>query len=175
MKRFLMLAVAGLMALGFSQAAAHASAYTLNNIESMNGASKLKTISPSTGPDTFSFTLHQTSNLVGGIADQQLGSLFNAKKLVVTLFSGTVGGSHTSLGQLVSTGTVGAFSAAGLAAGSYYFLVTATYAKHALAATYAFGAKAILSSTPIPPALLMFVTALGGLGFVGYRRRASSL
>jgi hypothetical protein len=28
-----------------------------------------------------------------------------------------------------------------------------------------------VAATPIPPALLMFMTALGGLGFVGYRRQ----
>jgi len=31
-----------------------------------------------------------------------------------------------------------------------------------------------VATTPIPPSILMFLTALGGMGFVGYRRRAGS-
>jgi hypothetical protein len=32
-----------------------------------------------------------------------------------------------------------------------------------------------VTATPIPPSILMFLTALGGMGFVAYRRRSGSL
>ena len=55
---------------------------------------------------------------------------------------------------------------ANLAAGDYTLLVDGLYK----------GKKASISgfitAAPIPPALLMFITALGGLGVFGYRRKS---
>jgi hypothetical protein len=35
-------------------------------------------------------------------------------------------------------------------------------------------ANLTVATTPIPPAILLFMTALGGMGFMGYRRRGAS-
>jgi hypothetical protein len=60
---------------------------------------------------------------------------------------------------------------ANLAAGLTYFL---DFAGHVNAGFSFYGGSAQLAATPIPAALLLFVSALGGLGFAGYRRRKLS-
>ncbi|HVT51337.1 MAG TPA: hypothetical protein VHE77_07210 [Dongiaceae bacterium] len=62
-----------------------------------------------------------------------------------------------------------------LAAGTYYlrlFGVSQTGSVGAFAGQL--GANALAATTPVPPALLMFLTALGGLGLTGLVRRAAA-
>ena len=76
----------------------------------------------------------------------------------------------SSLGTFTDlSGTTLAFSYLNLAAGDYFFRVMGEHRSRGATST------SIGSSpgrrVPIPPALLLFATAVGGPGLVGYRRR----
>jgi hypothetical protein len=53
---------------------------------------------------------------------------------------------------------------------TYFFHVLGT----SLANSAFFGGTVTLTATPVPPALILFLTALGGMGFVAYRRKAAT-
>jgi len=79
-------------------------------------------------------------------------------------------------------GDGGGIDFSSLNAGTYYlrfFGVTAPDFNTASPSSGAFSgsisASAIVATTPLPPALLMFMTALGGLGFAGWRRRRQAI
>jgi hypothetical protein len=77
----------------------------------------------------------------------------------------------TSLGHYEdATGTGIAFNYADLAAGDYFFRISGTTAAGGNFYSYKFA----VTETPIPPALLLFGTALGGMGIAAYRKRKAA-
>jgi hypothetical protein len=77
----------------------------------------------------------------------------------------------TSLGTFSGPGTVLAFSYLNLAAGDYFFKFGgAVGGSFGNAYTYRFE----VSEVPLPPALILFATALGGMAVAGYRRRKNN-
>ncbi|WP_374651105.1 hypothetical protein [Dongia sp.] len=121
--------------------------------------------------DTIYFSLAGIStSLIGQITD--LGSIFgqvvDSLNFNLDLFS--TADTATSLGNYTDpTGTGISFSYADLAAGDYFFRITGDSAPTGNAYNYAF--KVNVTETPIPPALLLFGTALGGMGVAAYRKR----
>jgi hypothetical protein len=93
------------------------------------------------------------SNADGSIADELIG----------TSLLGTIAVTDAS-GGLLSNGPL----ALSLAAGLYHVKVTG------LVATAGGSYGINVATTPIPPALLLFGSALAGLGFLGRRRRAAA-
>nr|WP_298685051.1 hypothetical protein [uncultured Dongia sp.] len=130
-----------------------------------------------TGIQTFSdqiaFSLTGLStSLVGSISDVVttfLGAPVNSVNFVLDLFS--VGDPVTSLGHYEDlSGTGIAFNYADLAAGDYFFRITGSTAAGGNFYSYKFA----VTETPIPPALLLFGTALGGMGIAAYRKRKAA-
>jgi hypothetical protein len=178
MKRIVTLVVGGLLALGAMQKSASATDYDIGTIvaggagEFTAGDIGTNTISFN---DKFTFSLlAPLSDLTGGLTDLAGTVVFGSKTFVVDglsffldLFS--AGDPVTSLGHFEDlTGNSVLFSYSGLAAGDYFFKVHGQTVKGGVVYDLNFDT----SQTPIPPAALMFITALMGLGYVSYRRRA---
>jgi hypothetical protein len=114
--------------------------------------------------DEYLFTLQTATNLTFSLITGGTQILLN----VVALSSddGTTLESYTPSVTTIGSATI--YSYAGLLVGKQYFLD--------LAGKYRglfnqYGGQIAVAATPIPPALLLFVTAIGGLGFLGYRRK----
>jgi hypothetical protein len=83
------------------------------------------------------------------------------------------GGAFTSVaGNILLSG--GSFDLGNLVASTSAYVITFK-GKVSLFSGSLFGSVVAVAATPIPPALLMFLTALGGLGFVGWRRHQATL
>lgn len=166
MKKLMMLLVASVLALGVAQRPASATSYDLHAISPGTTAGINGFIGPgaSSFDDTISFSLGSVqSALVGSFTD-----LFAITSFDLDLFS--TSDPTTSLGHFSDpTGVSVAFSYLNLAAGNYFFHLTGGVAAGANAGIYQY--KFEVSEVPIPPALLLFATALGGMGLLGYRRR----
>lgn len=125
--------------------------------------------------DTISFSLSAAStSLFGAIEDitLYLGAIpLDSVNFTLQLFSAL--DPLTSIGTTYNdaTGTGFAFSYLDLAAGDYFFKLSGQVgAPLGNGYTYKFS----VTQTPIPPAVLLFATALGGLAFAGYRKRKAS-
>jgi hypothetical protein len=60
------------------------------------------------------------------------------------------------------------------AGGGYIFAPGGLHAPHFIVTFSIDEGHLVVGQTPIPPALPLFVSALGGLGFLGWRRKNSS-
>jgi hypothetical protein len=168
MKRLMMLLAAGLLGLGAAQSAS-ASTFDLGTVTP--GVTEGLVVNagipaPSLFDDTVNFSLSgvQTA-LIGTLTDIE-SALTDSVNFTVDLFS--AGDPATSLGSFSGAGTVLAFSYLNLAAGDYFFKFGgAAGGSFGNAYTYRFE----VSEVPLPPALLLFATALGGMAIAGYRRR----
>src|SRR5512134_3032623 len=119
--------------------------------------------------DTIKFSLGAIStSLVGAIRDISFGGPFiNSLNFQLDLFSDS--DPTTSLGTFTDlSGTTLAFSYLNLAAGDYFFRVMGDTGFFGNIYKYRFTAG---TEVPLPRALLLFATAVGGLGVFGYRRR----
>jgi len=164
MKKLMMLLVASVLAFGIAQRPASATSYDLGPI------------SPGTTTDVNGFlgsgatSFNDTLNFsLGGVQSALSGSftsLFGITNFNLDLFNAS--DPLTSLGH-VASGVTLAFSYLNLAAGDYFFHLTGGVASGANGGFYQY--KFDVSEVPIPPALLLFATALGGMGLLGYRRR----
>ena len=173
MKRIMMWVVAG--ALAFSAAEASASTFelgTLNPGTTSNVAVNLGIPAPVSFSDTFNFSLASVqSSMVGSLTDLSdfLGIPTDSLSFSLDLFAAS--DPLTSLGNFSDpTGTSLAFSYLNLAAGDYFFLATGQVA-NANVFGNAYRYRFEVSEVPLPPALLLFATALGGMAMFGYRRR----
>lgn len=119
--------------------------------------------------DAYSFSLTTTSN-VGVYVFPTFGAI-SATFTLLGYDSAT--NTYTTFTPTLSSLGGGATlqSYVGLATNLNYFLTVAGL--YTGISGYAGDIK--VSATPIPPAILMFVTALGGLGFAGYRRGKFSI
>jgi hypothetical protein len=172
MRYLFVLLVATFLVLGAAHKPASASIIELGTIsgtESTSGfvvnlASNIKKFD-----DTISFSLTDvTSSLVGSVLDLTTfpGFAVDSANFKLDLF--TASNPTASLGSFADASGVGLnFSYLALAAGDYFFRVTGDTGVAGNAYTY----KVDFNAVPIPPAILLFGTALGGLGLLGYRRR----
>lgn len=173
MKRIVMALVAGLMAFGAAQQAS-ASTFNLGTLDP--GATSAIVVNlgdpaPVSFSDTINFSLSavQTS-LVGSLTDLSnfLGVPTDSLDFSLDLFS--VADPSTSLGNFSDvTGTTLAFSYLNLASGDYFFTIGGLVGPGVAGNAYRYRFE--VSEVPLPPALLLFATALGGMAVFGYRRR----
>jgi hypothetical protein len=173
MKRIMMWLVAG--ALAFGAAEASASTFdlgTLNPGTTSNVVVNLGVPAPVSFSDTINFSLASVqSALVGSLTDLSdfFGIPTDSLDFSLDLFAAA--DPLTSLGNFADpTGTSLAFSYLNLAAGDYFFLISGQVADAGVFGN-AYRYRFEVSEVPLPPALLLFATALGGLGVFGYRRR----
>jgi hypothetical protein len=175
MKRLMMLLVAGLLGLGAATQSASASTFDLGTLSEGSTSAIVVNLgdpAPVSFSDTINFSLAgvQTS-LVGALTDLSnfLGVPTNSLNFNLDLFS--AGDPLTSLGNFTdATGTALAFSYLNLAAGDYFFQISGNIGGGTVFGN-AYQYRFEVSEVPLPPALLLFATALGGMGLLGYRRR----
>jgi len=172
MKRIAMLMVAGAMALGFADRPASATTFDLGTIvpgstSDINGATGGGAVS---FDDTINFGLASVESALTGSFTDMFHLVGNADISSFSLDLFSVAAPLTSLGHFEDlTGVAVAFSYLNLAAGDYFFHITGGIAAGANGGFYQY--KFDVSEVPIPPALLLFATALGGMALFGYRRR----
>jgi hypothetical protein len=169
MKKVMLLLVAGLLGFGAATQSASASTFDLGTVTPgvTNGFVANSGIpAPSHFDDIVNFSLNGLqSALIGSLTDIE-SVLTNSVNFSVDLFS--AGDPSTSLGNFSGPGTTLAFSYFNLAAGNYFLAFSGdSNGSFGNAYTYRFE----VSEVPLPPALLLFATALGGMALVGYRRR----
>ena len=175
MNKVVMLLVAGLLGLGAATQSASASTFDLGTLNA--GATEaivvnLGSPAPVSFSDTINFSLAglQTS-LVGALTDLSdfLGVPTNSLNFNLDLF--TAADPLTSLGNFTdATGTSLAFSYLNLAAGDYFFRISGDIGGDGVFGN-AYRYRFEVSEVPLPPALLLFATALGGMAVASYRRR----
>ena len=172
MKRLILTLIAGLMVIGLAGQPAKASTFDLGVIspgDSEAGFVANFGTGISSFEDTIKFSLDAIStSLVGAIRDISFGGPFiNSLNFQLDLFSDS--DPTTSLGTFTDlSGTTLAFSYLNLAAGDYFFRVMGDTGFFGNIYKYRFTAG---TEVPLPGALLLFATAVGGLGVFGYRRR----
>jgi choice-of-anchor C domain-containing protein len=126
-------------------------------------------------------------NNIGGIS-QTVGSLLNGQEYTVSFYiaatpgygSQTVDVSFGTTSQSYTLGDTGSLSNMNWAVQTIKFVADASgtallkFAGTGNLFNNAAGMaldNVTIAATPIPPALLLFASALGGMGFLGYRRR----
>jgi hypothetical protein len=170
MKKFLMLIAVGVVAIALGQKPAAATTVDLHELSAGSSSSIGNSFSSTTSLKSFSdeylFTLQTASDVTLSLVTGGTQILLN----IVALSSddGTTLQSYTPTVQTVGTAVI--YSFAGLLTGKQYFLDLGGKYNGAF---NQYGGQINVAATPIPPALLLFVTAIGGLGLVGYRRKIS--
>jgi len=174
MKRIMMLLVAGVLAFGAVERAS-ASTFDLGTLDPGTTSAivaNLGTPAPVSFSDTINFSLAAVqASLVGSLTDlsTSFGAPVNSLNFSLDLFSSS--DPLTSLGNFSdATGTALAFSYLNLAAGDYFFRIGGDIGGAGVAGN-AYQYRFEVSEVPLPPALLLFATALGGMALFGYRRR----
>lgn len=170
MKRLLMVLFAGLMVAGLAGRPASASTFDLGVItpgDHEHGFVANFGTGIVSFNDTIKFSLTAIStDLIGKIRDISFGGV-NSLNFQLDLFSQSA--PTTTLGTFTDlTGTILPFSYLNLAAGDYFFRVMGDTGPKGDFYKYRFTAG---TEVPIPPALLLFATAIGGLGLVGFGKR----
>jgi len=169
-KRFLWAMVFSLMAIATTQVSAHAATYDLGDItDSSNdqyGGAVGLFMPPTPFSDDIKFSLTTASFVSGNLVNIAVSigtfSLLNDSAL-----------SATFLGNPITLDPSGNFSLAGMLAAGNYLIHVAGTTSGFLGGIYHITVAA--ATTPIPGALLLFVSAIGGLaGFAGMRRRGSA-
>jgi hypothetical protein len=177
MKNFKFAFAACVMGLGLMSVPASASVIGLGTIGASGKAGDVYNIATNITKfdDLINFSLASTTSLVGEIAD--ISNLFGVivlDSLNFTLDLFSTAAPTTSLGQFTDpTGTGISFSYLDLASGDYFFRIAGDVGAP-LGNGYTYKFNIAVNETPIPPALLLFGTALGGLAFAGYRKRKAA-
>jgi hypothetical protein len=182
MKRIMMTVAAGLLALGLAERpAAAATIYELGPISpgSTSGFVANLGTNITSFDDVIKFSLSSLqSSLTGSLSDITSLPPFvvNTLTFSLDLFAGSdPSNPGASLGHFSDlTGTGLAFNYLNLAAGDYFFEVTGATGGKGTDGN-AFSYKFEVSEVPVPPALLLFATALGGMALFGYRRRTTQV
>jgi len=168
-KRFLLAMAFALTAIVTTQVSAHAATYNLGDVTdssaSQFGGAIGLFVPPTAISDDIKFTLTAPAFVSGNLTNIPL--VFGPFSLL-----NITGLSATFLGNPLTLDGSGNFSLAGmLAAGDYLIHVAGTTAGF-FGGVYNISVTA--ATTPIPGALLLFVTAIGIAGFAGFRRRGSA-
>jgi len=168
MKRFLMVAVAGLLALAAYKPAeattinpGDTQAISTNNLPNSAGFTSINKVFTFTLSAAVDTTIEIFANVVPGSGSAI--TLGNPTLFYMDDPSGPIAVAPSSGAGLVGNSFEGIY--ASLAAGDYEFLVNGLYKGNKASV------NGFISAAPIPPALLMFVTALAGLSVFGYRRK----
>lgn len=170
MKRLFALLFVGLMVFGLAGRPAVASTFDLGVI-TPGDDTKGFVANFGTGitnfEDTIKFSLTALStSLIGKIKDIAFGGV-NSLNFQLDLFNEA--DTSTSIGTFNDlSGTTLAFSYLNLAAGDYFFRVMGDTGPNGNIYKYRFTAG---TEVPLPAALLLFATGMGGLGVFGYRRK----
>jgi hypothetical protein len=174
MKKVMMLLVAGLLGLGAATQSASASTFDLGTLDPGTTSAIVVNLgdpAPVSFSDTINFSLASVqTSLIGSLTDLTdfLGIPVNSLNFNLDLFS--AGDPLTSLGNFTdATGTSLAFSYLNLAAGDYFFRISGAIGDGVFGNAYRYRFE--VSEVPLPPALLLFATALGGMAVASYRRR----
>jgi hypothetical protein len=161
-KRFLMALVFAALAMTGAQVSAKAA--TIFDLGDVTNSATNQNAGPASGPVDLDvkFSLTKESDVTLSLSNFVIGGFFDIANF-----------SATSSDLTLSGGLGGPFSFAGvLVAGDYLVHVTGT-AIGSLGGLVHVALSA--TQTPIPGALLLFVTAIGGMaGFAGLRRRNSA-
>ena len=176
MKKVMMLLVAGLLGLGAATQSASASTFDLGTLDPGTTSAIVVNLgdpAPVSFSDTINFSLASVqTSLVGSLTDLStfLGVIpVDSLNFTLDLFSAA--DPLTSLGTFVDpTGTALAFSYLNLAAGNYFFQIGGNIPGDGVFGN-AYRYRFEVSEVPLPPALLLFATALGGMAVASYRRR----
>ncbi|MEZ5830887.1 MAG: hypothetical protein R3D05_06875 [Dongiaceae bacterium] len=178
MKRIVMWLAAGVLAFGAAERSASASTFDLGTLDPGTTSAIVVNLgdpAPVAFDDTIDFSLASVkTSLVGALTDLStfLGIPVDSLNFSLDLFSAS--DPLTSLGNFTdATGTSLAFSYLNLAAGDYFFRISGDIAPSGVFGN-AYRYRFEVSEVPLPPALLLFATALGGMVLVGYRRRSSA-
>ena len=173
MKRLVMLLVAGVIGLGAAAQSASASTFDLGTINpgTTSGlVANLGVPAPVSFEDTINFSLAGVENALVGTLTDISAILVPTDSLNFSLDLFNAPDPTTSLGNFTdATGTILAFSYLNLAAGDYFFRISGQVGDDVFGNAYSYRFE--VSEVPLPPALLLFATALGGMAVVGYRRR----
>jgi hypothetical protein len=171
----MLLLAAGLLGLGAATQSASASTFDLGTLDPGTTSAIVVNLgdpAPVSFSDTINFSLASVkTSLVGSLTDLSdfLGVPTNSLNFNLDLFS--ISDPLTSLGTFSdATGTALAFSYLNLAAGDYFFRIAGDIGGAGVFGN-AYQYRFEVSEVPLPPALLLFATALGGMAMVGYRRR----
>jgi len=177
MKRIMMALVAGMLALGAAERPASASTFDLGAIDPGTTSAivvNLGAPAPVSFDDIINFSLASVETaLVGTLTD--LSDFFGipTDSLNFSLDLYKAADPLTSLGNFSDGTGVGlAFSYLNLAAGDYFFQITGDVGDGVFGSAYRYRFE--VSEVPLPPALLLFATALGGMAVFGYRRRSNA-
>lgn len=175
MKRLMMLLVAGVLGLSAAMQSASASTFDLGVLSPGTTEAVVVNLgnpAPVSFSDTINFSLTSVqTSLIGSLTDLSdfLGIPTNSLTFNLDLFSSL--DPTTSLGSFSDpTGSALAFSYLNLAAGDYFFTISGAIGGGTVFGN-AYRYRFEVSEVPLPPALLLFATALGGMGLLGYRRR----
>ena len=175
MKKVMMLLVAGLLGLGAATQSASASTFDLGTLDPGTTSAIVVNLgdpAPVSFSDTINFSLTSLkTSLVGSLTDLTdfLGIPVNSLNFNLDLFSAA--DPLTSLGNFADgSGTALAFSYLNLAAGDYFFRISGDIGGDGVFGN-AYRYRFEVSEVPLPPALLLFATALGGMAVASYRRR----
>jgi hypothetical protein len=161
--------VFAVMALATAQVSAKAATIDLGDVTDSSNSSFGGALGffqpPTVISDDIKFTVTNPSFVSGTISNLELA--FGPFTLL-----GITGFTASFLGNPLTLAPDGSFSIAGiLAAGDYLINITGTTSGFFGGAYFA---EVAAATAPIPGALLLFMTAIGGMGFLGLRRRRNA-
>lgn len=169
MKKILMMAVAGIFAFVAAETSAVAATIDLGTLGAPGSASDTSLVGAGAYGDSWTFHLDANSDLSGSVSDIALPGLLDIANFSVRLFQvSPLGAIGSTLLDPAGNGLV--FSYTNLGPGDYFFAVFGQ-ATGAGGGLYGLQLNAAVSQVPLPPALLLFLSAIGGIGGVAYRRR----
>ena len=164
-KRLMMALVGTVLAFAGMQVSAQASTIDLGAVQDATVGQLIGLpIPPAHVNDAFTDTVKFTLNTESVVTVTLVNQVFGAFNIGSFLASS---GSFT-----LTQGPAGTFTYSGLLAAADYLISVSGNVLGSDGGLYKITVAA--ATTPIPGALLLFGTALGGMGFVGFRRRRSS-
>jgi hypothetical protein len=141
------------------------------------GSANATTVSSATGQINFLGNIPPEVNYAFTLTDHaQLDGFFDPTGVggnVITVTVGVIGSPAIVSGFALAgvPGTPFSFNVADLGPGDYVLKMTSDIANEIIFSGFLKFSPVAVAATPVPPAVLMFLTAIGGLGFAGWHRR----